>query len=133
VCVCVCIQIYGILRKGERAGPRRHTGVEAEHQLFFEAPSPNIFGRVSPHQRVRSGPLFLVGLLLARRPKTHLETTSLEKVGNSGTRSSLFTSCVVALSLEAVTLRTTSSSPCLICPPTCPLLQVHLLTGNLPD
>ena len=36
-------------------------------------------------------------------------------------------------SLARVTSRTTSSSPCLICPPTCPLLQVHLLTGNLPD
>jgi hypothetical protein len=100
VCVCVCIQIYGILRKGERAGPRRHTGVEAEHHLFFEALTSSVAFPPTSGQRVRSGPLFLVGLLLARRPKTHLETTSLEEVGNSGTRSSLFTSCVVALSLE---------------------------------
>jgi hypothetical protein len=29
-----------------------------------------------------------------------------------------------------VTSRTTTSSPCLIYPPTCPLLQAHLLTGD---
>ena len=68
------------------------------HQWRSQGPLPL---RRFPHQRVRSRLLFPVGLLLSGRPKPSSElTTSLGKVGNSGTTNSLFASFVVALSLE---------------------------------